>query len=52
MKKILLFIMLTMLSLNLFANTLYRAASASDKEAYYIIESKPLGNNKFYVLTS
>jgi hypothetical protein len=52
MKKISLFLLFTALSLNLSANTLYRAASSGDKGAYYIVESKPLENNKFYVLTS
>jgi hypothetical protein len=52
MNKVSLFIILTTLSLNLSANTLYRAASSSDKGAYYIVESKSLENNKFYVLSS
>ena len=52
MNKISLFIILATLSLNLSANYLYRAASSDDKGAYYIVESKPLENNKFYVLTS
>jgi len=52
MKKISIFIICTTLSFNLFANTLYRAASAGDKGAYYIIESKPLKDNVLYVLTS
>lgn len=52
MNKILLFIVLTTLSLDLSANTLYRAASSGDKGAYYIVESKALENNKFYVITS
>jgi len=52
MNKISLFLLFTTLSLSLSANTLYRAASSCDKGAYYIVESKPLENNKFYVLTS
>mgnify|MGYP000453317430 CR=1 FL=1 len=52
MKKTSIFIIFTTLSLNSFANTLYRAASAGDKGAYYIVESKSLKNNMFYVLTS
>ena len=52
MNKILLFIILTTLSLNVSANTLYRSPSSADKGAYYIIESKPFEGKKFYVLTS
>jgi len=52
MNKTSLFLLLTTLSFTLSANTLYRAASSGDKGTYYIVESKPLENNKFYVLTS
>ncbi|MEP1449063.1 MAG: hypothetical protein ABJK37_23370 [Paraglaciecola sp.] len=52
MKKISLILISATLSLNLSANTLYRAPSSGDKGAYYIVESKSLEDNKFYVLSS
>ncbi len=52
MKKILIMIALTLLSVSASANELYRAPGAGDKGAYYIIESKIQENGMIRVLCS
>lgn len=52
MNKILLFTVISICSSNAFSNQLYRAPSAGDSGAYYVLEQTKMNDDQVNVLTS